>query len=68
VRLEELSLSDLYLGWTVLLSILFGGIALFRAPNDLASIFEHVGAAAGVASVVAAYFSTMMWIVIEVAR
>ena len=67
VRLEDLSLSELYAGWTAGLSVLFGLLALLRAPNDLWSICQHVATAAGVASVLAACFSTVMWIVIEVA-
>jgi hypothetical protein len=66
MALEHLSLSDLYLGWTLLFTMVFGTVAFFKAPNDFASIAKYVGLATGMAVFVAAWFAVPMWAVIRI--
>jgi hypothetical protein len=67
VALEDLSLGQLYLGWTLVFSIVFGWVALVKAPNDLLSIVQYLAAAGGVSAVTAAWFAVPMWLIIRLA-
>jgi hypothetical protein len=68
VAFKDVSLANLYLGWSIGFTLIFSTIAIARAPNSLRGIIEHVIAAGGLALVVAAWFAVPMWLVIQVAR
>jgi hypothetical protein len=61
------SLDQIYLAAVLVLSLVFGAFAVIKAPNDPQSIATYVATAGGVASVVAAFFTVPIWIVIQVA-
>lgn len=61
MALEHISLGDFYLGWLLLFTIVFGIVALFKAPNNLLSIAQYVATAAGVAAFFAAIFAVPLW-------
>lgn len=65
--MTSLGLDDIYLGFMLFFTIVFGTIALAKAPNDLMSIATYVATASGVAAGLAAFFAVPMWIVIKVA-
>jgi hypothetical protein len=63
----SLGLGDIYLGFLLFFSIVFGTVAFAKAPNDLLSIATYSAAASGAAAVMAAFFAVPMWIVVKVA-
>ena len=67
MALKDQSLSDLWVLWTVVLSILLAPIALMLSPNDLRSIVKHLSAAGALAAVAGAYGGTIMWLVVQAA-
>jgi FtsH-binding integral membrane protein len=66
--LRDVTFGQLYLGWTVIWALILGPVALGKARNDFWSIFLYVGAAGGVAGVLAAFFSGPMWVVIQIVK
>ena len=62
-----MSLDQIYLAVMLFFSIMFGTIALFKAPNDAQSIASNLATAGGVAAVAAAFFTVPIWIVLKVA-
>jgi hypothetical protein len=66
VALKHVSLSDLYLGWSLLFMMVLGTIAFFQAPNDLIAMAKHVGRATEVAAFLGAWFAVPMWLVIKI--
>jgi hypothetical protein len=47
--------------------VVFGAIAVIKAPNDAQWIATYLATAGGVAAVAAAYVTVPIWIVIQVA-
>jgi hypothetical protein len=64
---ESLGLDDIYLGFVLFFSIVFGTVALIKAPNDLQSIATYVATAGGAAAVAAAVFAVPVWTIFKVA-
>jgi hypothetical protein len=62
-----MSLDQSYLGAVLFFSIMFGAVAVIKAPNDAQSIATYLATAGGVAAVSAAFFTVPIWIVIQVA-
>ena len=65
--MRSLSLDQIYLGIMLFFSVVFGIVALIKAPNDAQSIASHLATAGGVAAVAAAFFTVPIWLVLEVA-
>lgn len=65
-RVAALTLDEIFLGMMLFFSIIFGTVALSKAPNDLLSIATYLATAGGVAGVAAAFFTVPVWIVIKV--
>lgn len=67
MAVEELSLADWYLGWTIAFAIAFSVLLFFHGPNDLANITQKLVAAGGLSIVCAAWFALPMWAVAQLA-
>lgn len=65
--MRSASADQIYLAAMLFFSIVFGMVALIKAPNDAQSIASHLATAGGVAAVAAAFFTVPIWIVLEVA-
>jgi hypothetical protein len=65
VVLKHISLPDMYLGWSLLFTMVLGTIAFFKAPNDLFSMAKYVGLATGVSAFLGGLFAIPIWIVIK---
>jgi hypothetical protein len=63
----SLGLEDIYLGFVLFFSIVFGTVAITKAPNDLLSISTYLATAGGAAAVMAAFFAGPVWVVAKVA-
>jgi hypothetical protein len=68
MALHDLSLGDLYVAWTVVFSVILAPIALAMAPDDVRGIAQYLAAAAGLASILGAWFAVAVWIVTELAN
>jgi hypothetical protein len=65
--LKELSLADLYLGWTMVFTMVFGMVGFVNAPNSLLDLIRETGKYAGAGPVVAIPFAVSMWAAIKLA-
>ncbi len=65
--LRSVSLSDLYLYWTLFWTIVLGTIAFFRAPNGLRGILGALAEVGGAVLLLAAMFSVAMYAAIKLA-
>jgi hypothetical protein len=67
VVLKQLSLADLYLGWTIVFTMVLGMVGFINAPNKLLDLIRETGTYASAGPFAAVPFAVCMWAAIKLA-
>jgi hypothetical protein len=65
VGLEHVSLSELWVGWSVYWTLVFGLVLCYEGPKDRLGMIGSVGTGAGAGAFAGALFGGGMWLIMR---